>query len=158
MNSKCKLWLNETKKSIDLVRNIRLSELAHLEKQKLTCTGVSCDEIKNQIRLKKKNVTMLTRHPKLMRNNRSPETKRCAKLYCNVGCKDTIFQDGPASVLPASMRKRTPGITELLSASRKTIFGKKKSVLKNNFYEKISAKTLKQLHKEGAISGCATLP
>jgi hypothetical protein len=37
---------------------------------------------------------------------------------------------------------------------RKKTFGKKKSVLKNGFYHGLSAKTIKRLKKEGAISGC----
>jgi hypothetical protein len=42
----------------------------------------------------------------------------------------------------------------MLKGFRKQMFGKKNSVLKDGFYEKLNSKTVKQLKKKGALSGC----
>lgn len=86
---------------------------------------------------------------------------QCEKGYCNEGCMNTIFQDGS---LPPSVIQSFKGTKEnkalfkaMIETSRKGIFGKKKSVLKNSFYEGLPEKDVKRLKKEGATSGCTLM-
>ena len=80
----------------------------------------------------------------------------CKTSFCNKGCKDSIFQDGPVNQLPNSMKQKyaSKEMRQFWLTQRKKTFGKKKSILKDGFYSKLSAKTVKRLKKEGAISGC----
>jgi hypothetical protein len=92
----------------------------------------------------------------------------CKKGYCNPTCEGTIFESGKA--FPKSVQNETqknfPGNTKTAKTARnsiigiqkfmrKKIFGKKTNVLKDGFYEKLSKKTVADLKKSGAISGCA---
>ena len=89
----------------------------------------------------------------------------CVKGYCNPSCKDTIFEEG--AELPKSLvqklkkdfkkEKDYKQILHFLQHTRKNLFGKKKNILLNSFYEKLSKKQIKKLMKEGAISGCSML-
>jgi hypothetical protein len=87
--------------------------------------------------------------------------KNCLKLYCNPTCKGTVFQDGkefPKNIEINSKDKKVRKLaTQLLKGIRKEIFGKKNSVLKDDFYEKLNSKTVKDLKKKGALSGCAVM-
>ena len=82
----------------------------------------------------------------------------CKRAYCNIGCKCTLFESG--SEVPKEMyakfknKKLADALKPVYEASLKSIFGKKKNVLKDNFYEKISPVMVKQMKKDGAISGC----
>jgi len=87
--------------------------------------------------------------------------EQCNKGYCNEECKDTLFQDGS---LPPALLKSFKGtkaqkslFKAIIETQRKEIFGKKKSVLKGNFYEGIPEKEVARLKKEGATSGCTLL-
>jgi hypothetical protein len=88
------------------------------------------------------------------------------KTMCNPTCKGKLFESGDPNKLPPSFLKELKkdmkdltvftlkdGIEHNL-ALRKEIFGKKKNVLKNGFYEKLDAETVKNLKKRGATSGC----
>lgn len=83
----------------------------------------------------------------------------CKRAYCNIGCKGTMFESG--SEVPKEMyakfkdKKLTDALKPLYEAKRKSIFGKKTNVLTDNFYEKITPSMVKQMKKDGAISGCA---
>ena len=89
----------------------------------------------------------------------------CVKGYCNPSCKDTIFEEG--AELPKSLvqqlkkdfkkEKDYKQILHFLHRTRKSFFGKKKNILVNSFYENLSKKRVKQLIKDGAISGCSVL-
>ena len=87
--------------------------------------------------------------------------EQCRKGYCNEECKDTLFQDG--SLPPALLNsfKGTKGgkalFKTIIQTQRKMIFGKKKSVLKNSFYEGLPEKDIRRLKKEGATSGCTLM-
>lgn len=87
--------------------------------------------------------------------------EQCNKGYCNEECKDTVFQDG--SLPPALLKsfKGTKGdkalFKTIIQTQRKMIFGKKKSVLKDSFYEGLPEKDVKRIKKEGAISGCTLM-
>jgi hypothetical protein len=51
--------------------------------------------------------------------------------------------------------KQTNGLHgKNLTMTRKAMFGKNNTVLKNNFYKRLSKKTRNTLKKKGAISGC----
>ncbi len=105
---------------------------------------------------------------KKLMNNAKYEKKMldaCVKGYCNPSCKDTIFEEG--AELPKSLvqqlkknskkEKDYKQILHFLQQTRKNLFGKKKNILANSFYEKLSKKQVKKLIKEGAISGCSML-
>jgi hypothetical protein len=88
--------------------------------------------------------------------------------YCNPGCKGTIYQDGKFTHKDLEdLVKRNPFSAEWTKEDRKKVmaiyrkqrikmFGKtkKRSVLKNNFYEDFSERCVAKLKKQGAISGC----
>jgi len=87
--------------------------------------------------------------------------EQCNKGYCNEECKDTLFQDGS---LPPALLKSFKGTKKnealfktIIQTQRKMIFGKKKSVLKDSFYQGLPEKDVKKLKKEGAISGCTLM-
>ena len=70
----------------------------------------------------------------------------CKKHYCNPGCTGTMFE---------KTFKQTNGLHgKNLMMTRKAMFGKNNTVLKNNFYKRLSKKTRNTLKKKGAISGC----
>lgn len=85
----------------------------------------------------------------------------CIKGYCNPSCKNTIFQDGKhfPKTLEKKLKKEKRGdqVLYTIKNMRKSIFGKKKSVLKNDFYNRLSNKNTKTLKKNGAISGCTMM-
>lgn len=86
----------------------------------------------------------------------------CEKGYCNESCKDTIFQDGkdvPAAVLKSfkGTAKDKAMFASIMRETRKKIFGKKKSVLKDSFFTGLAAKDVKRLKAEGASSGCTLI-
>jgi len=85
--------------------------------------------------------------------------ENCKKGYCNPGCKDTFFEQGSKTPEGAFDEAKKQGIynkmfIKTIKKMRKEIFGKKKNVLKNDMYEKLSKKDVKTLRKQGAISGC----
>ena len=82
------------------------------------------------------------------------------KTMCNPTCKGTLFESGEPTKLSSSFLKelkktsKTKDAIDYSLTLRKEIFGKKNTVLKNGFYEKLDAETVKNLKKKGAISGC----
>jgi hypothetical protein len=82
------------------------------------------------------------------------------KTMCNPTCKGTLFESGVPDTLPSSFIKELKKITNTKDALdyqlelRKEIFGKKNTVLKNGFYEKLDKETVTNLKKRGATSGC----
>jgi membrane-associated HD superfamily phosphohydrolase len=103
------------------------------------------------------------------------QKQMCNDAYCNPTCKDTIFEPGtkiPNAVFeklkthltrqmnkmkstPKQINKAYKLSNKMLSNTRKNIFGSKKNVLRNGFYEKLPSDKVKLLKKEGAISGCS---
>ena len=91
----------------------------------------------------------------------------CMSLYCNKGCKNTIYEDGDkySDELEAYQRnnlkkifKNNKKIINMMidgnKEQRALLFKKKTSVLNDNFYNKTSKKTLKIIKKKKAISAC----
>ena len=83
--------------------------------------------------------------------------KQCKDSFCNPGCKGTIFQNNKfPKELVDKLSKHKDGemALKLLKRMRKSLFKGKKTILKNEFYEKLNVKKLK---KKGAVSGCAIM-
>jgi hypothetical protein len=76
-------------------------------------------------------------------------TQKCKESYCNAGCKGTIFAEVKK---PLAKKKPVNGWLCDEACRKSNIFGKKLTVLKDNFYEKL--KNVEDLKKKGAISGC----
>jgi hypothetical protein len=76
-------------------------------------------------------------------------TQKCKESYCNVGCKGTIFTEVKK---PLVKKKPVNGWLCDEPCRKSKLFGKKLTVLKDNFYEKL--KNVEDLKKKGAISGC----
>ena len=78
--------------------------------------------------------------------------KQCKELYCNIGCKDTLLEPNNLS---KKYIKENKLLIDFMKQSRKELFGNKTNVLDNNFYNKLSKKTITKLRKQGAISMCS---
>lgn len=148
LDSKCKMWLEEA--NLEKIKKRYNKKIEQLEKDKLKCTGKTCKKIDTKIKLK--NALL-----KYLNIDKKTEMKMCGMFYCNKGCKDTIWQDGPANKLPDGLKrsfKNDAKMIQYFTNRRKAMFGKKTSLLKNDFNENIPAKTLKMIKSQGAISGC----
>ena len=144
--TKCKVWLEQSAINLERFKNNLKKKLKKLEKENPK------DE---KVNIFKEMIANLE-NPKEQRKGRKLEFDICAKHYCNPGCKTTIFEDGPVNQLPESMKQQyiSKEMRKLWLTQRKKTFGKKKSVLKDGFYHKLTPKTIQRLKKEGAISGC----
>jgi hypothetical protein len=85
----------------------------------------------------------------------------CEFDHCNPSCKETIFEKGNPNVLPKSPKmlkglnsKTKKMVNKYRLQTRKKLFGKKKDILKDNFYEELPLTNIKNIKKKGAISGC----
>jgi len=92
--------------------------------------------------------------------------KECKKIYCNPGCKETIFENGNFSKYSKEIEKKYSkkifekigkNIIKKLKKQRKEIFKDKNSVLKNSFYNGLKKEDVTKLKKKGALSGCTIL-
>lgn len=85
--------------------------------------------------------------------------RECNRNYCNKTCKNTIFEPGKNKYPPVDKElakdpKLKKLILKLQKATKKRLFGDKKDILKDDFYEKLSPAKIKKLKEDGAISGC----
>jgi len=137
METKCKLWLDEVSKQKNIFKKTISQSIKKLEK-----VNPNDEKIKRfRAMLEKMNSKQQTKY-------RKKELKNCARIYCNEGCKNTLF-DNSLNTMKYNSKNRN-----FMMDERKLLFGKQKTILKNSFYNKLSAKTIKKLKKEGAISGC----
>ena len=101
--------------------------------------------------------------------------EKCINTYCNPNnCKNTVFEAGskiPNSIFvklkaeleanPYIKKKDIPKMIKntkkTMIEMRKSLFKNKTNVIKNNFYENLSSTDVKQMKKEGAISGCTIM-
>ena len=95
----------------------------------------------------------------------------CINVYCNPKCKGTVFENGKEisnntkkksienfkKKNPYAKKKDIDLLLTILKNMRITIFKNKTTVLKNSFYEGYSKKTIKNIKKKGAISGCSLI-
>jgi hypothetical protein len=106
---------------------------------------------------------IIKRRQTLTKKLNSKESKKktlegCKNTYCNIGCKGTMFESG--SEVPKELyaklknKELAEAFKPLYETQRKNLFGKKTNVLNDNFYEKISPAMVKQMKKDGALSGC----
>ena len=144
---KCKLWLEQAAVNLDKFKKNVQKTVKKLEK--------SNPRDEKRIKVFKKMIANFDNAAQKKKNIKI-EMDICSRYYCNPACKNTIFEDGPANELSNGMKKKYKSdlTRKFWLDQRKELFGKEKSVLKDNFYNKLSAKTLKNLKKEGAISGC----
>ena len=78
----------------------------------------------------------------------------CMAQWCNPGCKGTIFENGKNLTKEPLRIPYQEEIRKKLSKQRRELFGKKESILKDDFYEKLSDEGVAKSKKRGAISGC----
>ena len=84
------------------------------------------------------------------------EMQECTETHCNPGCKGTIFESKKIpEILTKKYRKYPKHLAFLQKQNDTVIFQNKKTVLENDFYEKYTPKQIKEIQKEGAISGCS---
>lgn len=82
-----------------------------------------------------------------------------ARLFCNLGCVGTEFQEAEFSDADLEKMYEWAGdnkaaLIKEMKKSRKNLRKGRKTILKDNFYHKFDPKTKKRLIKEGALSGC----
>lgn len=99
-----------------------------------------------------KNISLMKSILKLKKKKFSNDL--CKIEYCNEGCKKTMYEDEPGTEFENHMKKKEPKFVDSFMLARKRLFNGKKSIIKDNFNEKINASKVKQMKKEGAISGC----
>ena len=162
MNTKCKLWLKESRKNLKIFKNALVKDHTDFEKkQEKECKKSGskkeeCKKMQNKIKISEKLIDNLENSIKSGKNDKL-ELSICEKRFCNEGCKNNILEDGPPDKLPKyveKLYKNNKELIKMMTKRRKDIFKNKTSVLKDNFYEGLKPKTLKKLKKEGAISGC----
>ena len=128
-------------------------------------------EIENNPNKTKEEFELLKRQKNYLRNvtkslarqkNKTEKKKRqkremldCTETHCNPGCKGTIFE---SKKIPENLTKKyrkQPKHLDFLQKQNNKIFQNKETVLQNDFYEKYTPKQIKEIQKEGAISGCS---
>ena len=141
----------------------------------MSCTSTFCDKIFIPTVISK---TLKGNGPKSIRNMFKKTYKRlCKNIYCNPGCKNTVFSSQPLHEIVNAVYKDTEhtlnadkGLTkserdELKKTLKepvrqstlllyKKIREKYKSPLKDSFYRALKNKTVKTLKRKGAVSGC----
>ena len=84
----------------------------------------------------------------------------CRTAHCNPECKGTIFQNGefPKEVEQKFSKIKNGKITlEYLKKYRDELFKNKKTIIKDSFYNGLKRKNIKNLKKDGALSGCSII-
>jgi hypothetical protein len=155
MDTKCQLWLKQAEENTKKFREAMMKK--YNKSLKMPCKGNKTDCEKKLKSFKE----LMDNFDKELKKNKNKgkdlELNICKTYYCNKGCKGTILEDGKPDILPKEVLKKfkdDKDILDNLREIRKKLFGKKTSVLKDGFFEGIKSKTLKNLKKEGAISGC----
>ena len=106
---------------------------------------------------------MIKNAMKTMKNDAELKKKvkeNCEIMFCNPGCKQTMFQDGKEFPKDLESKHKNPAFKNLLKTTRKMLFQGKNTVLKDGFYDKMNfkgdVKSIDELKKKGAISGCSS--
>jgi hypothetical protein len=126
--------------------------------------GKTFEKASERMAVKMANALRIPRDKMLegFRSKKARETlkKECMKGYCNPECKNTVFQSGknaPEALYTSFQEKTKLNKTMAKSAVntlRKKVFGKRTNVLKNSFYNRLTAKNVTRARKQGALSGC----
>jgi hypothetical protein len=96
----------------------------------------------------------LNAKPAIMKSQKI-NMKTCTESHCNPQCKGTIFESKKISTNLTRKYKTNPKYLAFLQKQNDKIFQNKQTVLENDFYEKYTPKQIKEIQKEGAISGCS---
>jgi hypothetical protein len=83
----------------------------------------------------------------------------CENTFCNPTCKGTMFEDKDKVTSTPKLKfirdkKTRKRYIKLIMKSKDQLFGKKNSILKDGFNEKIPHKIVNKMKRQGAISGC----
>ena len=139
-------------KKMQKERSERLKEVRNvLEKQ----VREKFENNQKELKAKLNNIRKFTKLDKKME---SVADSTIVKSYCNPGCKNTILE--PGTKLPDSYYKlfgKEKDVIKFFEEQRKTIFGDKTDVLKDNFYEKAPKKYIDKIKNDGAISLCSPI-
>ena len=157
VDTKCKLWLEKENEKNNKLIGYYERQLNKIKLSRKKCKNEACSRIDRIIKQRTQFIKSLKHLPKKeIRENRKNQLESCQKVYCNTGCKNTIMQDGEPDKLPAALKKELNHkiLIDFNIRKRKDMFGTKKSVLRDGFYEGLSSRTVKKMKKEGAISGC----
>lgn len=141
-NTFCKEYYKQIKKLSENIIKLTLEKSKNTDVKKTK-------EIKLQIKIMKDKINS--------EKFKEESMEMCKNAFCNPGCKGTIFQNNkfPKELVEKFSKHKDGEIAlKLLKKMRKSIFKGKKSILKNEFYEKLNVKKLK---KKGAVSGCAIM-
>jgi len=163
-NTYCKQY---TKKNIKMIKNMRnimkmnlSNRITKLEKKK----NKSKEEIDNLEVYKlnyKEFIKMYKKEQSKTKLKYDEKTmmESCAKTFCNPDCKETVF-DESTKHLPKDLLVKYKDNNIMLNVFRKLkkdIFKGKKNILTDSFYNDLSRKTVKNIKKKGAISGCTKM-
>jgi light-regulated signal transduction histidine kinase (bacteriophytochrome) len=172
MNSVCKKQLEATKKKQEeFIKKFaqakkdfetKMKHSNTLTKEELEEAKIEAAEFKrteNEIKRSKNKTYKNTQYAKAM--------KTCGNLYCNPGCKGTMFEPGKG--LSKTFRKNVsknfrikgkpnPKIIALFEEERKSLFGNKDNILRDSFYEKFSENEVEKLKQTGFMSYCGRKP
>ena len=160
MNTKCQLWLKQSKENVEKMKKNISKTIEENEKQEKKICGDNkkkeqCEKLKNSVLFLKGVIESLNKDSEKIKNT---ELDTCKNIYCNKDCKDTIFENGNPDTLPKGLikkYKKMKDVLEIIQKTRKEMFKNKKTVLNNGFYQGLKSSDVKKLEKEGAISGCS---
>lgn len=80
----------------------------------------------------------------------------CKQNYCNPGCKNTLFESGKE--LSKGFRRKTRKfgnhLRQDLENTYREVHAVRENVLQDGFYEELPKKSVANMRKKGAVSGC----
>lgn len=94
------------------------------------------------------------------KTEKKQQNKIFEKMFCNPGCKETIFEEDFDSekYVRQTCKKNCKGLQTFYKNFRKTLMKGKKTMLdKDSFYDAYNKKRKEKLKKEGALSGCTAI-
>lgn len=116
----------------------------------------SNEEIQNKINKAVKNIEDKFKTKEFIKKSK----ESCRTGYCNPECKGTVFQNGefPKEIEQKLSKIKHGEITlEYLKKYRDGLFKNKKTIIKDSFYYGLKKKNIKNLKKDGALSGCTIM-
>lgn len=162
--TKCNKYVSNSKK--DFTKDINVvKSLLHKQNKKIKITEKAMNDktssletkTEAKILLKKLKVSLEIYNKvlsiKYKKKFNKDTLKTCMDIFCNPGCKDTLFESG--TKMPKSIKNRTKKIwLKYINETRNKRFGNKTNVLVDDFYEKLKPYEVAKYKKDGAISGC----
>uniref|UniRef100_A0A6C0E590 Uncharacterized protein n=1 Tax=viral metagenome TaxID=1070528 RepID=A0A6C0E590_9ZZZZ len=158
---------------VDLVKKCKSTYVTTSVKRKISEAKKIYDR---DVKLARKNIKDKTNLKKSIKdiedfykffiNNKNLERhkKSETQLFCNPGCKGTFLEPGnkvsSEYLKQYNLNPANPNDKKFIhdmEKKRKTLFGNKKNILIDNFYENASKKYLDAIKKEGAVSLCSPI-